>query len=107
MKFEDIDFYERAGSINHEVGIHLKGRWVPKKNFETVWKGALMEISKLDWTHPQTAETISGVPDWKKLPVGYRISLGRCLKYFVDEGMLPLRIANPEKKGTRKYARTL
>ena len=105
MKFEVIAFYEEAGSGKHELGLHLKGRWVPKKNFQTVWTGALEEIPKLDWTHLQTAETISGVPNWKKLPVGYRISLGRCLKFFVDEGMLPLRIANPGKKGTRKYAR--
>ena len=106
MVFEDIAFYERAGSSNHELGLYLKGRWVPKKNFETVWAGALVEIPKLDWTRLQTAETISGVPGWKKLPVGYRISLGRCLIFFVEEEMLPLRIANPGKKGTRKYART-
>jgi hypothetical protein len=35
-----------------------------------------------------------------------RIKLGRCIKYFVDHGMLPLKVANPKKKGKRFYQRT-
>ena len=106
MKFEDIEFYERAGSSDHELGRHVGRFWDPKKNYETVWNGALVEIPKLDWTPNQTVRTISGVQDWENKRLGYRFSLGRCLKYFVDEEMLPLRIANPGNKGTRNYGRT-
>jgi hypothetical protein len=106
MIFEDIAFYQQSGSKeNSEYGLHLKGYWVQKIFFEEAWMQAQLNIPKLKWDKPQTVVAICGDKNWKSRKVGVRIRIGRCLKYFVGEGMLPLCIANPNKKGSRKYSR--
>jgi len=105
MKFEDIAFYERGGSDKPGLGRHLRGYWVDKKWFEIAWTTASMNFPKLDWAVPQTTETICGEACWKAHWLVDRFRLGRCVRYFSDEEMLPIQVANPKKKGKRKYVR--
>lgn len=105
MKFEDIAFYERTGSDKPGFGRHLRGYWVDKKWFEVAWTNASVNFHKLDWTKEQTTETICGEACWKTSGLGTHLKLGRCVRYFADEGMLPIRVANPGKKGKKKYTR--
>lgn len=106
MKFRDIKFDERGGSAKSGLGLFLPGRyWVSKKVFEVAWSQVRARFSALDWQVQHTAESILGETFWKPHKCGQRIALGRCVKYFVDHEMLPLRVANPTKKGKRKYAR--
>lgn len=38
-------------------------------------------------------------------PLSKQLALGRCIKFFSVQGMLPLEVANPGKKGKRHYLR--
>ena len=105
MFFENIAFYERGGSDKPGLGQHLRGYWVGKKWFEIAWTNASVEFSKLDWAKPQTTESLCGEACWKANGFGNRLRLGRCIRYFADEGILPIQVANPGKKGKRKYSR--
>jgi hypothetical protein len=106
MKFKDISFDERGRFANSGPGLLLPGGyWVSKKIVELAWSQVRARFSALDWKVQQTAESLLGETFWKPRKCGQRIALGRCVKYFVDHEMLPLRVANPKKKGKRKYVR--
>lgn len=105
MKFEDIAYYERSGSDKPELGRHIRGYWVSKKYFEIAWKNASAEFLKLDWLKPQTTETLCGEAYWGVSGIGTHIKLGRCMKYFADQELLPIQVANPGKRGKRKFVR--
>jgi len=106
MKFEDLYFGESGRVDRPGLGIWLPGRyWGHKKWFERAWTLIHTEWSNLDWTVPQTAETLCNSKNWHSYDVPERIKLGRCIKYFVSNQMLPLKVANPKKKGKRKYLR--
>ena len=106
MKLEDITFYERSGTGKQSYGMHVRGYWVPKKYFEDAWMQAQLALPQLDATSVMTTETLCGAAWWKSRSCGEHIRVGRCMKYFVDLGMLPLRLANPGKGGKKKYVRT-
>jgi len=106
MKFSDINFTQSGRFDRPGLGLKLPGGfWVQQKYFETAWQRALENIPKLDWRHLQTAETLCGTKCWRDHDCGPRLKLGRCIKYFVVQQMLPLRVANARKKGARKYTR--
>ena len=105
MKFEDIDYYECIRFGKTAIGQHLHGYWVSKSDFKLMWQYASVAMHQVDWSVPQSAETLYGKARWLDLKVGKRIALGRCLKYFAENDVLPVRVANPKKKGKRKYAR--
>ena len=106
MQFSDIQFIEHGGRYGSSLGLNAGGYWVAKLRFEQMWQRANATIQELNWSEPQTVVTIYGdKEDWLSYKVGARIALGRCLKHFADHDMLPIRVANPNKKGTRKYVR--
>lgn len=106
MKFRDIKFDERGEAAKSSLGLLLPGGyWVSKKVFELAWSQVRTRFSALDWKVQQTAESTCGEAFWKTHDCGVRIKLGRCVKYFADHDILPLRVANPKKKGKRKYSR--
>jgi len=106
MKYSDINFTEHNFYYGTLLGFPIRGYWVTKDLFVLMWRKATEEIPKLDWSKQHTVVTIFGDDEeWQQLSFGQRIALGRCLKYFADQGMLPIRVANPTKKGTRKYVR--
>lgn len=104
MKFSDIKFIEHSSRYGASVGVNAGGYWVAKYLFEEMWPRAEAAMQTHDWSKPQTVVTIFGDKEaWDSHSFGARIALGRCLKYFADHEMLPIRVANPTKKGTRKY----
>lgn len=109
MEFSDINFYERSGAKTAGLGRHLPGGyWVQKAYFEITWRQVRAAIPALDWASKpeQSAETLCGEAFWQaQKKGGPRLKLGRCVKYFVDHEMLALRVANPGKKGKRRYTR--
>ena len=106
MKFSDIKFTEQGGRNGSSLGLNAGGYWVAKVRFEEMWPRAKAAMQTLNWSKPQTVVTIFGdKEDWNSHPFGARIALGRCLKYFAAHDMLPIRVANPTKKGTRKYVK--
>lgn len=104
MKFENIKFCDRSRGSHTEVGLALPGGyWVQKTFFDLAWKLASAGLRIVNWRVPQTAETLCNDPTWKERKVGARLKLGRCIKCFADSGMLLIKVANPGKKGKRKY----
>lgn len=102
MKVNDINFYEREG---YGIGLHVRGCWVGKLTFEIMWHRASISVHQVDWPELQTTESLYGKKDWRDVEFKRRLSLGRCLRFFSDHEMLPIEIANPTKKGKRKYRR--
>ena len=100
MQFHEIHFYEREG---YGVGRHVRGCWVGKSSLEIMWQHASIAISQLNLSEQQTTETLFGKTEWRDVEFKRRLSLGRCLRFFVDNNMLPIKIANEGKKGKRKY----
>jgi hypothetical protein len=106
IKIEDLDFGESGRVDRPGLGLWLPGGyWAIKKWFEIARTLIQTEWPRLDWTVPQTAETLCGISSWRTYEVRERIKLGRCIKYFVDHEMLALKVANPKKKGKRFYKR--
>jgi hypothetical protein len=103
MEFNDIEFYEHE---KYGIGRHLRGRWVGKTTLELMWRHASASMHKVDWSELQTTESLYGNAEWRDVKFGRRYSLGRCLRFFADEGVLPITLANKGKKGKRKYKRT-
>lgn len=105
MKFKNIKFVERNGKYGKTYGLFACGgrHWVEKRYFRLMWQTALDELPKLDWSRPKVTKSFFAAEDWKDFKIGKKIALGRCLKFFVDHDMLPLRVANPDKKGPRRY----
>ena len=106
MQFSDIKFLEHNWRYESSVGLYIRGYWVPKSLIDLMWASAVESLPTLDWSRKQGVVTIFGnKKNWVSLSIGVRIALGRCLKYFVAQGMLPISEANPGKKGPRKYVR--
>lgn len=104
----NIEFLDRITFIKRAddkgLGRYLKGVWVPKGEFTLIARKAAASIPTLDWTRKQTAKAIFADPAWNDMPVGKRIALGRVLCHFVEQGLLPLRLANPKQKsGSKQY----
>ena len=100
MKFES--FVGRKGS---GVGKRLGHHWVFSWQFQTTWEKVCKGISAADWTKKQTAKSLFNDPEiWSAMKHGIRHAIGRCLRYFVDNGMLPLYVINPKSTGTKYYA---
>ena len=105
MEFSDISFTEHGGRYGSTLGFLAPGGYfVFMRTAKLMLQRANEELPKLDWSQQQTAETIfGGKVRWLAHNVGARIALGRSLKYFADHEMLPLEVANPRKRGKRKY----
>lgn len=106
MKFSDIKFIKDGRPHGSSIGLYLAGHWVSKDLFDLMWIHASQSLPKVDWSRKQTSADVFGDKDlWVSHKVGRRIALGRCLKYFADRDILPIRVANPGKKGPRRYVR--
>jgi hypothetical protein len=108
MEFKEIKFEMHMSRYWHELALLLSGKyWVPKSDVLLAWNHFSKAGLPEDYRTQVDAQILFGEPEavWKAMKVGKRIALGRCLKYFVDNGMLPLRLANPGKKGKKKYVR--
>lgn len=80
------------------------GYWVSRaliaESFRMFWRC----VPKLKPTRKHTARQMCSDPGWAERPRGQRLAIGRCFKYFEVHGVLPITLANPGKRGTRKYS---
>lgn len=108
MNFDNIKYETRSGRRGNTPGIYINGyNWVPKFQIIRMWEQAKKVIFQLDWTYPKTTKSFFGSAAWDEIETGHKQALGRCLRYFADHQMLPMRCINPHKKGTKRYALVL
>jgi|JI8StandDraft_1071087.scaffolds.fasta_scaffold531964_1 hypothetical protein len=104
MEYSDIKFIKRQLRYGSTVGLYIGGYFVSQSLVELMWSQAAESLPTLDWSRKQDVKSVFGDKElWLSHKIGARIALGRCLKFFVDHGMLPLREANRGKKGPRRY----
>ena len=105
MDFGTFNFYERDKGYGRELGLKIRGCWVTKSTFELAAK--LIEANQhlLTWEKPLESRDICRHQDWDSWRFSLRHNIGRCVRYFSEEGMLPMWIVNPDKGGPRRYMR--
>ncbi len=105
MNFDNIKFEARTGRGTTSDGLYITGNnWVPKARFVEMWEQAQKKLPLLDWSYPKPAKAFFDPTAWKEIKRGRRIALGRCLRYFADHELLPIRCINPHKTSTKRYA---
>lgn len=103
-RFRRIPYQRRHYGTSSHQGLTLGGRyWVEKGYFELAWGLVWAHFSHVDWTRKQSAESLCNDPDWQDRRRGDRLKLGRCIKYFADQELLPIWVCNPGQSGKRKY----
>lgn len=103
MNLNNLHFYERSNRYGTELGMRVRGYWVQKSTFEQAAKLIEQNQHLLTWEKPLESRDICRHPDWDTWLVSLRHNIGRCVRYFSEDGMLPLWIVNPEKGGPRRY----
>lgn len=98
MKF-DASYWKGAVCEGKRLGWH----WIYRTLFTKCWDNFQASLERVDWTKKQTAQSLYNVPDWRNMKFGTRIAIGRVLRYFVDNGWLPLVVLNPNASGTKHY----
>ena len=102
--FDSIRYKKFQGKNGPAIGIKLGKPLVFKWIFQQAWKSFVENIETVDWHVKQSSKSLFGdAAKWDKLAFGVRQAIGRCLRYFVDHGMLPLRVLNPDATGTKYY----
>lgn len=100
----DINFIEHGGIHGKQLGIFMPGLyWVPKDEVLLSWEIANATLHEIDWTKKVCTETILSPEIWRQFATSMKYRLGRCLKFFSDQELLPIDVANPGKKGKRFY----
>jgi hypothetical protein len=103
-RFEDIHFDARDSRTVKWFGRYLPGwYWAPKEMFAVAWHQTCDGIALLEPGKRYSAEDLCDPHFWNTLWGGEPYMLGRCIKYLVVNGYLPLVEANAGKKGKRMY----
>ena len=106
MEFEDIEYEERMGRYGPYFGLYMPGRyWVGKKYIEAAWIQVNQGLPLPGCRDKHTARMMCGDEFWLKYEFPEQLKLGRCVKFYVVNEMLPLRLANKGKGGSRQYIR--
>ena len=104
-RFEVIKFEKRlvkkSAMIGMQLGAHFVFRWI----FEDAWKHISAGIATADRNKFHTVESLFNNPEvWDGyLTKGIHLAIGRCLKYFVENKMLPLFCVNPHASSNKLY----
>lgn len=104
-RFDVIKYEKRSGKKGAMVGMQLGVHFVFKWIFEDAWKNISAGIATADRNKAHTAKSLFNNPEvWNGYEAkGIRIAIGRCLKYFVENEMLPLFCVNPHATGSKLY----
>lgn len=111
MKFEDLRYVERIDKYGKTLCLSLPGCFpVFKSTVVLAWRSVHENWANIDWTRRQSAETMIGSAVWQTQVHGAKLALGRCIRFFVTHGMLPLPLAlantrwgTPYRGGKRLY----
>lgn len=103
---EDISFEERGSKRGTVKGIVMpSGVWVAQEILELALQNAKSRLQDIDWRKKVCSATFFDPAEWKHFRFGKQLALGRCIKFFSVNGILPIEVANPDKKGKRFYRR--
>lgn len=101
---DDINFIERDARYGKQRGLFMPGNyWVGEAEITLAWEIANAHLPDIDWTKKVSTETIFTTEVWQQFWKPLKFSLGRCIKFFSVHGMLPIKVANPGKKGKILY----
>jgi hypothetical protein len=101
--FLALKYAERDTKYGPSKGLDLGRHFVYDGQFQSAWKRICAGLASADWTKPQSARALYNDPCWESKSFGARIAIGRCLRFFVNHGMLPLQVINPQATGTKLY----
>jgi hypothetical protein len=101
--FESLKYDKPNCKKGQVSGRYLSRHFVFEWQFRTSWEKICAGLTTVDWSKPQTAKSLYNYPGWNSMKFGMRIAIGRCLRFFVNQGMLPLRVINPNATGTKRY----
>ena len=101
---QNIKFIEHGGRYGKKLGLFMPGRyWVGEPEIALTWIFATAHLNKIDWSEKVCTETFFTEGVWKDFSDHVKRCLGRSLKFFCKHEMLPIEVANPNKKGKRFY----
>jgi hypothetical protein len=101
--YMSLKFAKRITKKGPSTGLDLGRHWVYEGQIQTAWKRICAGLASADWNRPQSAKALYNDPRWDSMNFGVRIAIGRCLRFFVNHGMLPLQVINPTATGTKLY----
>ena len=101
--FLGLKYAKRNTKRGPGTGLTFGRHWIFKWQICTAWERIRAGLATADWSRPQTAQSLYNDPDWPQMNFGLRIAIGRCLRFFVNHAMLPLRVINPYSTGTKRY----
>ena len=106
MRFEDIDFSDHCWFVTRGPGLVMPGGyWVPKADFVLGWNQVRNGLPPVGSTCAYTTKEMCDDEFWQSIKIGKKLAIGRCVRFFVTNKMLPLKLTNPKKRGSRKYVR--
>lgn len=103
--FARLEYRMPQGSPNGPAGlqvtpINFVHKWIVQKS----WACFSATLSVCDQTAVWSAKKLfNDAQAWEGYSKGVRQSIGRCLRYFVDHGMLPLHCINDHMQGGKLY----
>ena len=104
-RFDVIKYEKRPGKKGAVIGMQFGAHFVFKWIFEDAWKNISTGIATADRYKFHTVESLFNNPEvWDGYATkGIHIAIGRCLKYFVENKMLPLFCVNPHASSNKLY----
>ena len=107
MKFKDIDFHDHSDFDRPGPGLYLPGGyWVPKADVELAWDQVRQGLPAVGSICEYTTKEMCDDEFWSSIKIGKKLAIGRCVVFFVTNKMLPLKLVNRKKGGSRRYVRT-
>ena len=104
-RFEAIKYEKRSGKNGTVIGMQLSAHFVFERIFQDTWKHISVSVVTANRCKFHTAKSLFNDPEvWDGYDKGIHIAIGRCLKYFVENNMLPLHCVNPHISGAKLYA---
>lgn len=103
-RFEAIEYIKHPGRKSTAIGLQLGAHFVFKWIFQDAWNHISGNIATADRFKFYTTESLFNDADaWAGFGTPIRIAIGRCLRYFVDNEMLPLFCVNPHATSAKLY----
>lgn len=103
-RFAAIAYDKLPGKKGTVVGLQLGPHFVFKWIFLEAWNHISANIATANRSKFYKTESLFNDADvWAGFEIPIRIAIGRCLKYFVDNNMLPLFCVNPHATGAKLY----
>lgn len=102
--FDAIKYEIRSGKNGSVIGLELSAHFVFWWIFQDAWKHLSASVVTADKCKLYTAKSLfKDMEGWNRYEKGIHIAFDCCLKYFVENNMLPLHCVNPTSCGTKSY----